>query len=92
MGILCRRAAATSSFKCVIVSVSLRLSASMPLSFPFGWRKSLYGSMMMIAVLEGMTDEFWQRAGFVGTEVGGIEGCFIGSNWLYRMYEALILG
>jgi len=54
MGILCKRPAVTSSLRCVIVSVSSMLSARRPLSFPFGWRKSLYGSIITIAVLEGM--------------------------------------
>jgi len=36
---------------------SLRESARRELSLPDGWRKSLYGSIMMIAVLEGMMDE-----------------------------------
>lgn len=70
MGMLFALAATTSSFKCVMVSVSLMLSASIPFSLPLGCRKSLYGSMTTTAVfenLDGMLD------GVFGIEIRSID-------------------
>jgi len=51
MGILLARAVATKLLMCSKVLVLLIDAATPGLSFPDGWRKSLYGSIKMTAVL-----------------------------------------